>query len=99
LLWTWESESKEEPDLLRIPEPESNGGSDLLRTRESESESKEEYDLLWTPEPESKGGSDLLWTGEPERARPGTWHLARQLVRLHLLGRHLVRCGKGPQSA
>jgi hypothetical protein len=52
LLWTPESESKEEPDLLWIPE----------------SESKEEPDLLWTPEPESKEETDLVWTGESDLA-------------------------------
>jgi hypothetical protein len=81
LLWTRESESKEE--------------SDLLWTRESKS--KEESDLLWTRESESKGGSDLLWTGESDRARVqgGESDLVRHLLRLDLLGQARPVAEKG----
>ena len=62
LLWTQESESKEESDLLWTQESESKGESDFILTQESES--KEESDLIWTQESESKEESDLLWTLE-----------------------------------
>jgi hypothetical protein len=81
---SWESESKEESDLLWTRESESKEESDLLWTRESES--KEESDLLWTLEPESNEESDLIWTQESEsKEEPDLLWTGKSDLARHLL--------------